>query len=96
MFKKLLAALVALAALGSTPALAASTPINPELSAELPPFLKSPPKANINIFAVRLIRCGNSSGTAFYIDSKGIFVTAYHVSEEERCFDIATGDELKS
>jgi S1-C subfamily serine protease len=56
-----------------------------------------PPKANLHISAIRLIRCGEGLGTAVYIDKRGILITAAHVldTEEGTCTDVQTRQTYK-
>lgn len=59
-----------------------------------------PPKANLHMSAIRLIKCGvsfdASLGTAVYIDPRGILITAAHVVDNGACVDVATGQSYKT
>ena len=101
MIKKLFAGLIALslAACGSsseTQFINTAVTKTSANSNELPMFLQAPPKANLHLISIRLIRCGGALGTAVYIDSRGIFMTAHHVSEYEQCTDAISGKPLNT
>jgi hypothetical protein len=50
---------------------------------------------NVDVNAIRLIRCGNALGTAFYIGNDQ-YVTAYHVTRDKACYDVRTGVDFRN